>query len=89
MRDRLIHLLRLARGRWYQYRDKPSLEEALADAILAAFVAMDRAEHARMEAEVAIGRVDKHINECAERGIGWPACRHCGHHHETGGICIS
>lgn len=63
MRDRLIHTLRLALRQWCE-RGKPALEEALADAILAEFVVMDPAEHARMEAEVAAARLKKHIDEC-------------------------
>lgn len=67
MRDRLIHTLRLARGDWYRYRDKTSLEEALADTILAEFAVMEKGSYIRLVTEVATGRVDKHIKECEKR----------------------
>lgn len=60
MRDQLIHSLRLARGDWYRNWDRRSLEEFLADAILAEFVVLERAEYDRMiGAWAALGRVDE------------------------------
>lgn len=67
MKERIIHVLRRARNDWYRLRDRPSLEEALAEAILAEFAVMDPFAHARMEAEVATARIARHIKECEER----------------------
>lgn len=65
IRDKLINTVMKARKEWgLSYMDKTgNLAVFEVDSILAEFAVLERAEHARMVAELGLARIEKYIGK--------------------------